>query len=145
MAKKNFAFIFENLDSLELEHRGVTVSKASRSDRNLGKSYLAPKPSSFLLVSEGLPKSHRKDKVLKRELIRMDINLHLIDVRCTQASENLFIFFRGRKKQIWSSGLGAILAETFISNFKSKLSQTSWLQTITGLDPFLVLVIYWGA
>lgn len=100
MAKKNFAFIFENLDSLELEHRGVTVSKASRSDRSLGKSYLAPKPSSFLLVSEGLPKSHRKDKVLKRELIRMDINLHLIDVPCTQASENLFIFFRGREKQI---------------------------------------------
>ena len=63
----------------------------------------------------------------------------------TQASENLFAVFRGKKIQIWSSDLGAILAETFSSNFQSKLSETSGLQTVTGLDPFLVLAIYWGA
>lgn len=64
----------------------------------------------------------------------------------TQAPDNLFIVFRGKKTQAdLNSDLNAVFAETLISNFKSKLPQMSWLQTITGLDTSLVLAIYWRA
>jgi len=46
---------FTLVKGIGLGHSDVTVSKASKSDRSLGKCYLAPKPSSFFLVTEGLP------------------------------------------------------------------------------------------
>lgn len=69
-------FGFTLIKDIGLEPRAVTVSRAPRSDRSLGKSYLAPKLSSFFPVSEGLL------NCIGKTLGRVAVNLQLVVVHC---------------------------------------------------------------